>query len=213
LAHAANLPNPADLLRKIEASGALSSPAPSGGQGPSGGGGARASVRGNLALASEQAAPQRVQPSTEEEAVRASLPQSFRDLVALFEEKREMALRNHLYHHVRLVHYQPGRIEVRVADKLPTDFAGAVTRTLQQWTGVRWMLSLSQQEGEEPLSVQDASVKKARWQNAEEHPLVKAALARFAGAKLLDVRQKPALAAEETSEAQETFENESEQED
>jgi DNA polymerase III subunit gamma/tau len=64
-------------------------------------------------------------------------------------------------------------------------------RHLQEWTGKRWVVSLSQGEGEATLAAQDSEVKKSRWHNAEGHPLVKAALKQFPGAKLIDVRKKP----------------------
>ncbi len=210
LAHAANLPDPADLVRRIESMGGAASvenaPGPPAGGGPA----ARASSRGSaaLAVATAQPAPQttpQARPRDEEQPVAlAAAPSDFRGLVALFGEKREITLRNHLYHHVRLVRYQPGHLDVRVAEKLPPDFAGSVMRSLQQWTGLRWIVSLSQEAaGDAPLAEQDQDARKLRWQNAGAHPLVQAALARFPGAALRDVRRKPSLpASEPAAEAQ-----------
>jgi DNA polymerase-3 subunit gamma/tau len=149
-----------------------------------------------------------VQAQPDDSTARARLPDDYRALVNLFEEQREINLRNHLYHHVHLVNYQPGLLELRVGDKVPSNFVPDVMRKLQEWTGRRWMVSLSQDEGALTLAKQDSDDKKSRWENAQTHPLVAATLKQFPGAKLIDVRKKPVNEAEAEVTETEIFEEE-----
>ncbi|MBI3419333.1 MAG: DNA polymerase III subunit gamma/tau [Proteobacteria bacterium] len=195
LAYAANLPSPADLVKKIQESGGVPALAPSGsGNGASTG--TRGMVQGNTALSLAAATPQpQASPRREETVALARMPETFMGVVALFEEKREMALRNHLYHHVHLVNYQPGLLELRVDEKVPAQFSSDVMKHLQAWTGKRWVVSLSQDEGAATLAQQENVQKKTRWQNAEAHPVVLAALKQFPGARLVEVHHKPSAEA------------------
>jgi DNA polymerase-3 subunit gamma/tau len=194
IAYAASLPNPADLVKKIQENGITAAPAPN--SAPQTGSGtinraAMPASQGNAALAIAVSTPMPVtMPRAEDSVMRAPIPDDFRALLELFEEKREMTLRNHLYHHVHLVNYQPGLIELRIGDKVPPSFSSDIMRHLQNWTGKRWMVSLSQDEGQATLAVQDSADKKARWENAQNYPLVQAVLKYFPGAKITDLRRK-----------------------
>jgi DNA polymerase-3 subunit gamma/tau len=200
LAYAANLPSPAELVKKLQETGGLPAPAPSGG---GGGGGGRAITHGNAALAIAASTPlPRSIPQPDSTVALARMPEDFRDLVEMFQEKREATLRNFLYHYVHLVNFQPGLLEMRVGEKVPPHFASDLMRHLQAWTGKRWMVSLSHAEGQPTLAKQDGDEKKARWDNAENHPLVQAVIKQFPGAKLTDVRKKP-VAEQPTAEAAE----------
>ncbi|HVY12383.1 MAG TPA: DNA polymerase III subunit gamma/tau, partial [Alphaproteobacteria bacterium] len=149
LAYAANLPSPADLVKKIQEEGASMMAPPQ-----TGGGGAVHATQGNAALAIASATPQpRTTPKTESTTASLPMPQDFRGVVALFEQKREITLRNHLYHHVHAVNCQPGLLELRIEDKVPPQFAAQLMKHLQEWTGRRWMVSLSQDEGAATLAV------------------------------------------------------------
>ena len=51
------------------------------------------------------------------------MPQSFAEVLALFDERREAVMRSHLVSHLHLVHFEPGRIEFRPAEGAPRDLA------------------------------------------------------------------------------------------
>jgi DNA polymerase-3 subunit gamma/tau len=190
IAHAADLPNPSDLIKKIQESGALNAPssipAPHGG-----GGGSMMRTHGNaaLSLASSQPVAQPV-PQLVAQA-NATMPETFRELVKLFEEKREPVLTAHLKRDVYLVNFQAGLLEIRVKEYTPPNLAARVMERLNEWTGRRWMVSLSHETGAPSLEEQDAQEKLARALAAETHPLVQAVMHHFPDAKLVDVRTKP----------------------
>lgn len=114
-------------------------------------------------------------------------PTSFLEVVALFDEKREAVLRTSLRTNVRLVNFQPGLLELQaIADvgELP----GKVGKLLTEWTGRRWMVSLTNAQGEPSLAEQEAAEAAQRQDEAMAHPLVKAVLEAFPEAELESIR-------------------------
>ena len=189
LAHAADMPPPGDIIKKLEseAAAAPTSAPPAGNSAPdtSGGGGAQAVAAGN---AQSAAAPKpESQAPVPEQALAPAAPadpESFRALVDLFAGKREMTLRNHLYANVHLVSYEPGRLEFRPGESAPSDLPGQVLNRLREWFGTHWQVSVSREPGEATLAEQDKVAETAAYEQAAEHPVVRAALEAFPGAKI-----------------------------
>ncbi len=107
-----------------------------------------------------------------------------RDLVALFAEKREIALRNHLYLNVHLIAYEPGRLEFRPSGSAPGNLAGEVLNYLRDWRGAHWSVSVSGEVGEPTLAEQDSAHEQAERTAAAQDPVVRAALETFSGARI-----------------------------
>jgi DNA polymerase-3 subunit gamma/tau len=120
-------------------------------------------------------------------------PQSFAEVLALFDRHRESVLRSHLYGSVHLVAFEPGRIELRLASAAPRDLPNRVGQMLQQWTGLRWTLVLSNEEGAPTLREQAESRAAAERSAAAAHPLVRAVLDTFPGARIEEVREIAAV--------------------
>ena len=55
------------------------------------------------------------------------MPQSFADVVALFDKRREAVIRSHLRERVHLIAFEPGRIEFRPADGAPANLANRIS--------------------------------------------------------------------------------------
>ena len=119
-------------------------------------------------------------------------PESFEDLVALFWARKEGRLAVHLSEHLQLVRYAPGVLEFRPGPDAPPKLAGTLGGLLQDWTGRRWMVSVSDSEAAQPtLAAQRQAAEAAEREEVLRHPLVQAALETFPGAELLEVRHKP----------------------
>ncbi len=181
LCYVADLPSPADALKALQngggvpAAGASPPPAPRG----SGGGGAAARLATQPATAvAAQAAP--AMPA----------PRNFTEVVALFETRREARLVHSLMHHVHEVRCEPGLIEFRPEPKAPTELAPRLSELLSQWTGRRWIASVSSAEGKPTLIQQKATKADDLRSSAENNELVLAILKTFPGAKLDTVRRK-----------------------
>jgi DNA polymerase-3 subunit gamma/tau len=117
-------------------------------------------------------------------------PRTFTEIVALFEARREARLVHHLMHHVHEVRCEPGLIEFRPQAKAPPDLAPRLSDLLGQWTGRRWIASVSSDAGKPTLVEQKAAKGDELRNRAENDPLVQAILRTFPGAKLDAVRRK-----------------------
>jgi len=170
LAYAAELPPPSELVRRLadgSAAAGAEPPAPAPAPPPDG------------APASATAAPQA-----------SAAPASFAEAVALFERFGEPMLHGWLYQAARLVRFEPGRIELRLAPGTPPDLAGRVAAALGRWTGERWLISLAG-DGEPAaptLAEQAAATRREHLEALAEDPRIKPVLERFPGAAIVDVR-------------------------
>jgi DNA polymerase-3 subunit gamma/tau len=174
LCHVADLPTPGDLIRR------LTSGAP-GGQAPSlpssgGGGGVRAVANG---AAVAEAAP--------DPGPRLG---TFRDVVAFVGERKEAMLHAHLLHSVHLVRFAPPVIELRPETDAPRDLASRLAALLTGSTGTRWTIAMSAAAGEATIAEQGNAADTARKTAAADHPLVRAILAAFPGARIDTVHDK-----------------------
>ena len=197
IAHAADLPTPDEALRTLaEGGGAPSrareaaSPAPS-----SGNGGQRMAAGGGRSLPAGVAARDPA-PRPEAAARPAAAPSpasaphlaTFADLVALAGAKRELKLKNALENDVHLVRFEPGRIEISLTEHAAASLAGELSRKLEEWTGTRWMITVSRAAGEATIAEVRRAARAAAVDQARADPLVAAVLARFPAAEIVDVR-------------------------
>jgi DNA polymerase III subunit gamma/tau len=195
LVYAADLPLPAELVRALE-------PAPARGQAPAGGGAATPVQRQQEApigtAAPAPAAPSEViAPAGNAQSAApapAPMPQSFAEVVALFDERREALLAAQLKEYAHPVSFEPGRIEFRAAAGAPGDLANRLGRLLGDWTGTRWLVAVSEAAGEPTLRQQQERSERERREALGSHPLVRAVFETFPGASIAAVRERFAAA-------------------
>ncbi len=120
----------------------------------------------------------------------AGVPEDFHDLVAMFGEQGDPLVYGHLVSSVHLVRYQPGRLEFRPGPGAPPNLAAQVMAQLQDWTGQRWMVGVSRDEGEPTLAEQGRAAERRAMVEAAEHPVVRAVLAAFPGAMIAHIRDR-----------------------
>jgi DNA polymerase III subunit gamma/tau len=211
LAYVADLPAPAELVRSLQAGPARGEPAgPAAGPAPTSrlealapataapakppaGGALRAPI--DLAEAALEAAPP--SPSASSAALEP-MPQSFEEVVALFDKRREAVLRSQLKEYVHLIAFEPGRIEFRPAEGAPGNLANRISQALSEWTGRRWLVARSEEEGSgAPTLRQRQEQRETELRNGiAAHPLVQAVLETFPGATIAAVRERFAAVAE-----------------
>ena len=117
---------------------------------------------------------------------------SFRDVTALVAEKREAMLHAHLVHSVHLVRFAPPVIELRPQADAPRDLASKLAALLTDATGTRWTIALSAAEGTPTLADQGSAADAARRSAAADHPLVRAIMDAFPGARIDQVHDATA---------------------
>ncbi|MGH6866602.1 MAG: DNA polymerase III subunit gamma/tau [Methyloceanibacter sp.] len=183
LAYAADLPPPSELARQFtDGKGSEGNGAPRGGRpAPS----APRKTAHAEAPAKERLADDNESPSS---AASGEALQSFDDVVALADRKRDLKLKNALLEQVRLVRFKPGTLEINPLPWAPRDLSQDLMRKLKMWTGRVWMVAVSDEEGTEPLGQQRRAHEARETDRVREHPAVKEVLQRFPGARIAAVR-------------------------
>lgn len=113
---------------------------------------------------------------------------SLKDIVDLCSKNREPVLRTLLRQHVHMVRIETGRLEIRLGADAPRSLVNDLQTRLEKWSGIRWLVILSREEGEPTLVQQEAQDKETRLLDARSDPDIAAILERFPGAKIMDVR-------------------------
>ncbi|MFH6782883.1 DNA polymerase III subunit gamma/tau [Methylobacterium sp. MA0201] len=140
--------------------------------------------------------PAMPRPTLVQSAPPASKPDSgprlrrFEDVVALADERRDIGLKMALERDAHLVRFEDGRIEFRLAEGGRPTLGTDLARALEAWTGRRWVVALSKEDGEATLDARAKAAVQSRHQGAASHPLVQAVLKNFPGAQIVDVRDK-----------------------
>ena len=114
---------------------------------------------------------------------------TFPELVALAGEKRDLMTKAALEADVRLVRIEDGRLEVALERSAARTLINDLSRKLEQWTGRRWTVIVSNEAGQATLRSQNEVQKNQRERAAESDPRVQEVLARFPGAKVVEVRK------------------------
>ncbi|RWK49557.1 DNA polymerase III subunit gamma/tau [Mesorhizobium sp.] len=211
LAHAADLPTLDEALKSLKggasAPGAVprsngasasSGPANSGPANPgNGGAGAVAQTRiptvnggaQTMRLVEPEPMPAPFVPAPDPVADTPPVPvKSLADIVALADAHRDIAFKVLVKRCVRLVRIEPGRIDVSLTDDAPKMLLNDLTAKLRSWTGRSWLVSLSKEAGGQTLAEMESTKRENALLDAKSDPTVAAILARFPGARIIDVR-------------------------
>ncbi len=201
IAYVADMPTPDEAIRMIEQTGGVSSvgaasaaprsaPAPTASASASTSAVAPTPQRMSAAGRTEATArPQAMASAQEAQSEPARVLRSFPELVALASEKRDLITKAALEADVRLVRFEDGRLEVALEPNAQRTLVNDLSRKLELWTGRRWTVIVSNAAGQPTLREQNLVAKGQREAVAEADPRVKEVLARFPGAKVIEVRQ------------------------
>jgi DNA polymerase-3 subunit gamma/tau len=194
IAYVADLPTPDEAIRMLDQNGGGSPViAPTGGgrsapalSAPSSSVTPMQSPRG--AVMQRGSAEPSPQPQMSAPAVAQAAPvlkiATFPELVALAAEKRDVMLRGALEADVRLIRMEDGRLELAIERTASRMLINDLARKLEQWTGRRWAVIVSNEEGQPTLRQQMLEQKNERQRTVEADPRVREVLARFPGAKV-----------------------------
>ena len=202
IAYVADLPTPDEAIRMLDQNGG-------GSQIASGGAPSRAAPTAPVSSMSA-ASPMRTPASPCSGAEASARPQmavpsaqpsprlscgitTFPQLVALAGEKRDILTKTALESDMRLVRFEDGRLEAALERNAARGLVNDLSRKLEQWTGRRWTVIVSNEAGQPTLRSQNEQARNEHARAAEADPRVQEVLARFPGAKVVEVRR---LAAE-----------------
>lgn len=162
LVHAAEMPDPGELMRRI--------------------------VAGEVQAAAPAAPAARAQPGAPVAAAAPagpSFPADYRALHdAVYSERPRLAL--HLHDDVGLVDYAPPVLKLRPLKPLPGEFGRDLVNVLRGLTGVTWQVELGEGEAAPSLLEQERGKEAAARQAILDSPIVKAAFDAFPEAELIE---------------------------
>jgi DNA polymerase-3 subunit gamma/tau len=199
IAYVADMPTPDEAIRMLEQNGGASPVVASSA--------APRSAPAATSSSSLQSAPPRASSAPRANADASPRPQmsapmadaqpappalklnSFAELVALAAEKRDLITKAALEADIRLVRIEDGRLEVALERSAARMLINDLSRKLEQWTGRRWTVIVSNEAGQPTLRSQAQLKQSERERSAESDPRVKEVLARFPGAKVVEVRK------------------------
>jgi DNA polymerase III subunit gamma/tau len=181
LCHAADLPTPEEALRVLE--DAPATPAPT----------AAVAARPTMpALAPRGGRVQAQQAAAEPLAQHEPALRRFEDIVARARQDRDLSLSRALERHVRPVRMEQGRLEIALTAEADPGLPQQLGLALAEWTGMRWMVAVTQEAGSRTLHEQRGADRATLLQDAGADPLVRQVLERFPGAEIVDVRERAA---------------------
>jgi DNA polymerase III subunit gamma/tau len=197
VAYAADLPTPDEVVRSLAENGAA--PARPQGNG------------GTMQAASQSYAPRYEAPRGSPRSSAAVSPRpaddpvarlqepitaaptlsvaSFEELIALAAEKRDISAKMALERDVRLVRFEDGQLEIALETTAPKTLVHDLQRKLTGWTGKRWIVVVSKEQGAPTVRAQAEAQQAEIERGVQSDPLVQAVLNRFPGAKIVGVTQ------------------------
>ncbi len=197
IAYAADLPTPDEVIRSLDGAPAAAAR-----------GVAAPRAEPQTVARSEAAMPAsapRMPSSGAEAAMRQPMPASssvpqpqavptirlatFADLVALAAEKRDLPIKTALENDVRLVRIEDGRLEIALEPQAQRSLAQELSRKLEQWTGRRWAIAVSNAAGQPTLRAQAQAQKNELETAVQADPRVQAVFETWPGAKIENVRR------------------------
>jgi DNA polymerase-3 subunit gamma/tau len=196
IAYAADLPTPDEVVRAMSEEGAPARPQGNGGpaaapvsqsfaprfDAP------RGSPRSSAAV-SPRVADDPVMQSEAPEVAPTLAIGSFEQLIALAQDRRDIAVKMALERDVRLVRCEDGQLEIALEPSAPKTFVHDLQRKLTAWTGKRWIVVVSQEQGSATMRAQSDARQAEIERGVQTDPLVLAVLNRFPGAKIVGVTE------------------------
>lgn len=192
LAYTADLPDPADLLKKMKDGTFV----PAGGGGvaasssPSGGGAYQTVNVAGGGVSAGPAAAVAVKVETAVAPAPVTAIVNMADVQAVLAQAGYMKLATEIYLYAHPVKIEEGRLEFRPAPESPPDLAQELTRALKDATGKRWMVSVSTAAGQPTLLQQAKAKEEERFAAVRAHTLVKQVFGVFPDAELKNIHVK-----------------------
>jgi DNA polymerase-3 subunit gamma/tau len=189
IAYAADLPTPDEVVRSLGDGGGDVPARPSG----NGGGMPTSAPQGYARSGARTSAAVSPRPADDPVASEQAAPtlaiSTFDAVVALAAEKRDISMKLALERDVRLVRCDEGQLEIALEPSAAKTLVHDLQRKLGEWTGRRWIVVVSKEEGAPSLRAQAEADKAELERGVQADPLVQAVLNRFPGAKIVGVTQ------------------------
>lgn len=177
LSYAADLPDPADLIKKIR----------------------KQDEAGNIAVKSSKANEQQNQAAPETVSQKAKTNyelNSLESIVSLLEENNEVLLASQIYqlaHLIRLKYISGGEnprgdLELRLEAEASPRLAQDLSKALKNITGVHWLVSICNEKGGQPTLAEKQEKRRLdEIKDALKHPAISYIMRHFPDSKIIDI--------------------------
>ena len=115
---------------------------------------------------------------------------SFEDLISLSSIKKEIHLKYDLENNVNLIKFSEGKIDIGFNENLDKNFVRNLSKKLLEWTGNRWVITLTKQAGQKTFSELKGIKKQELLDNEKKGEVYKKFKNIFSDAELLEVKRE-----------------------
>jgi DNA polymerase-3 subunit gamma/tau len=115
---------------------------------------------------------------------------SFKDLISQANKEKEIELKFDLERNVKLVSFNKGKIDISFNEKLNKNFIKSLTEKLLQWTGDRWIISLSKNNEAKSIYEKTQENQKNEIEEFKKSKTAKDFENAFPDAKLLEISEE-----------------------
>ena len=115
---------------------------------------------------------------------------SFQDLIKKANDDKEIELKYDLERNVKLVSFNRGKMDISFNEKLNKNFIKNLTDKLLQWTGERWIISLSKNVEAKSIYEKNLESKKNVIEKFRKSKIAKEFERTFPDAKLIDIEEQ-----------------------
>ena len=180
LTHVSELPSPDELIRKLEKNsypevrtGDLKKKSDN-----------KSTITSSIVSSTNGAAIAKVKEIIEDPLQQFK---TFEDVVSLIRFNRDMKLLVETENYLRLVKYQPGRIEFQLTPEASSDIPSRLAKKLKSWTGENWGVTIVNKGGGPTIAEKRDASKQNLHLKVMEHPMVKSVLENFPGSNIHEV--------------------------
>ena len=113
---------------------------------------------------------------------------SFDDLLKVCILKKEIKLKYELEKNINLVSFDKQRIEISFNEDLDKEFIKILSSKLYDWTGKRWIITLSKEKGSPSINEKEINIKKNFLHKFKESATYKEMLENFPDAEVFDFK-------------------------
>ena len=129
-------------------------------------------------------------PELQSEPLKYLEIKKFEDLIQIVTKEKEVELKYDLERNVNLVSFIPEKINITFNEKLNKNFIKILAERLLKWTGKRWIITLSKDQGEKTFYEKNLADKKKKLDKEMNSDLVKDFISTFPDAKLISVTEE-----------------------
>jgi len=115
---------------------------------------------------------------------------SFEDLIKLSSRKKEIELKYDLERNVNLIKFSESKIDISFNENLKKNFVRNLSEKLLEWTGKRWLITLTKEAGQETFSERQIIKKKQILEEEKKGKIYKKFKNIFPDGELLEVSKK-----------------------